>query len=191
MSLSIYRSIRGSFGKTEQKQADNLLRLLNNELRSRGLPAFTDGAIDERGLRNLPCGNAGAVTFHALDQLAAASNLAWSLAKHRTERWIALPLSFEQPFSIRHGRFLLCIPIYQEFFSLPIILSEISALAEPLCIPLQNGLLSDEHAERIADCQSLCGSEPEGFKESERGLWLDLYRAATYCIEDSTPLIVT
>ncbi len=38
MSLRICRSIRASVGDSEQRQADNLLRLLNNELRSRGLP---------------------------------------------------------------------------------------------------------------------------------------------------------
>ncbi len=190
MSLRICRSIRDSFGLSEQKQTDNLLRLLNIELRSRGGPAFTDGPLEERGLRKLPCGSAGAVTFRALNELASASNLAWSLGRHRTERWIALPLCFEEPFSIKHGRLFFFIPIYQEFFSLPTILSEITALAQPLFIPLQNGLLSDDHAARIDDCQPLCDSEPKGFKEDERFLWLDLYRAATYCIEDSTPLVV-
>ena len=190
MSLRICRSIRGSFGDAEQKQADKLLLLLNHELRSRGLPAFIDGAIDEAGLRNLPCGSVGASTLHALTQLAAASKLTWGLGNHVTERWIALPMCFEQPFSIRHGRLLFCIPIYQKFFSLPTILSEISALADPLGIPLDNGSLSDWHAARIADNETLCDSEPEGFKEDERSLWLELYLAATYCIEDSTPLLI-
>ena len=191
MSLEIVRSIRGAFGDSRRKQADKLLHSLNDVLRSRGLPEFKDSDPDESALRRLPCGSAGSGTFHALNQLAVNSNLAWSLSRHRTEYWIALPIRFDEPFSIQLGRLLLILPYYQEFQSLPVVHSEIIALAKCLAIPLQDGLLSDEHAARILDCESLTDSEPAGFMENERGLWLDLYQASRYCMEDGTPLVIT
>ena len=190
MSLGIHRSIQGSFGEAHQKAASRLLLLLNKELEHRGLPSFHDAPADERGLRRLACGMGGARTFQRLGQLATEANLPWSLSRHRTERWIALPIDFAEPFSIKYDRFMFFIPVHQEFFSLPAILSEIKALAAPLGIPLSNGTLSEEHAEKLADCQPLSDSERDGYLEAERGLWLDLYQGATWGMEESTPLVV-
>ena len=191
MSLGIFRTIRGSYGDKYQKQPDRIIRRLNEELKARGLPEFHDPDRDERRLRRLPCGNAGASTFGALEKLAADAGLSWTLGRLRGERMIAIPIDFAGTFSVDLGRVLFFIPAgMQDFASVRTIHDEVIAMAPLLAIPLANGVLSDVLIERIGDCNGVSDDEPPGLLENERGLWLDLYCATRYCLEDSTPLVI-
>lgn len=187
MSLGIFRSIRGSYVAEYRKQADELIRLLNEELEVRRLPGFSDPEPDERNLRPLPCGNAGASTFLALRKLAHEAQLSWTLGRLRGERQIALPIDFPETFSIGLSRLL---PFAQDFASVRTIRSEVIAIAPLLRIPLEHDVLSNALSERLADCNGVSDEEPPGLLENERALWLDLYWATRYCMEDSTPLVI-
>jgi hypothetical protein len=191
MSLGIFRSIRGSYG-SDHRRADRMIRLLNIELKTRNLPAYQDPEPSERGLRRLPCGNAGASTYSALSRIAGQAQLSWTLRDDALggERWIALPFEFAAPFSIRVGRVLFLLPQFQDFASLPTIHREVLALAPLLKIPLTAGVLDESLIERLADCEGVTDDEPRGLLENERGLWLDLYCATKFGMEDGTPLVV-
>jgi hypothetical protein len=185
MSLGIFRSIRGPLNR---KYADKIIRRLNGELRARGLPEYCDPDPKEANLRRLPCGNAGASTFSALQKFAEGAQLSWTLDRLRGDAQIALPIDFEGSFSIKVGWF---IPAVQDFVSVRTIRKEVLALAPVLRIPLTNGEISGALAERIADCDGVSEDEPPGFLENERGLWLDLYFATKYCLEDCAPLVIS
>jgi len=190
MSLGIFRTIRGSYAAGYRKEADKIIRLLNDELQSRRLPDFRDSDPDERMRRPLPCGNAGASTFAALQKLAQEAQLSWTLGGLRGARQIALPMDFAETFSIRLGRTLFFATVMQDFASVRTIRDEVIALAPLLKIHLEHGVLSDALSERLNDGKGVADDEPPGLLESERGLWLDLYYATRYCLEDSTPLVI-
>lgn len=190
MSLGIFRSIRGSFAPEYRREADKMIRQLNTELKARGLPEYQDPDPGERDLRPLPCGNAGASTFSRLQKLAEEARLPWTLGCLRGERQIALPFEFAGTFAVRLGRGLFFVPIVQEFVSVRTIHEEVIALALVLKIPLADGTLSDALGERLSDCLGVTDDEPAGWLENERGLWVDLYYATRYGMEDSTPLVI-
>jgi len=190
MSLGIFRSIRGSYVPQYRREADKMILRLNAELKARGLPEYHDPDPGERGLRRLPCDHAGARTFSQLQKLAEEAGLSWTIGRLRSERWIALPLEFDGTFSVRLGRVLFFFPRVQLFTSVRTVYEELIALAPVLRIPFTDGSLGETTAERLANGLSLAEDEPAGFLEDERVLWLDLYYAARYCMEDSAPLVI-
>ena len=190
MSLGIFRSIRGSYVESARKEADLIVAALNRELAARQLPVFVDSDPDESLLRNLPCGNAGASTFGALAARAHGAGLTWTLGSVRGERQIALPLPFDGKFAASMGRLFFLFTQHQEFCSVRTVVSELEALAPLLGIPLSGGTVTEEIADRLADCQTMPGDEEEGVMENERSLWLDLHLACHYSLEDGTPVVI-
>jgi len=163
---------------------------LNAELKARGLPEYHDPDPDERVLRRLPGDHAGATTFGQLHKLAEEAGLSWTLGRFRSEPRIALPLEFTGTFSVRLGRILFLFPRVQVFTSVRTVYEELIALAPVLRIPFADGSLGETTAEQLANGLGLAEDEPAGFLEDERVLWLDLYYAARYCMEDSAPLVI-
>jgi len=192
MSLGIFRSIRGSYVESYRRQADKIIRVLNAEFARRCIPPYIDPDPDEHNLRRLPCGNAGASTFIALEERAKRAGLPWTLGSLRGEREIALPIPFAGKFALSVGRTLLFFAQSQEFCAVQTVHDELLALAPLLHIPLAHGTLTDEIADRIADCEFLPDDDAEtaGALENERVLWLDLYFAARYSLEDKTPIVI-
>ncbi|HSI13792.1 MAG TPA: hypothetical protein VK961_17235 [Chthoniobacter sp.] len=192
MSLGIFRSIRGSYVESYRKAAEKIIQALNKEFARRGIPPYFDPNPDEDTLRRLPCGNAGASTFGDLESRARQAGLPWTLGTVRGERQIALPIPFAGKFSLPVGRTLLVFVETQEFCAVRTVYDELLALAPLLQIPLVNGAVTEETADRLADCELLPGDEEEtaAALENERGLWLDLYFATRYSLEDHTPVVI-
>jgi hypothetical protein len=190
MSLGIFRSIHRTYGPKDRRVADKLIRQLNVELMARGLPKYEDPDPGERNLRRLPCGNAGASTFRRLEEIAAEARLSWTLGRLRGERMIVLPIEFAGTLSVTFGRVLFFAPTIQDFASLHTVHQELIALAVALKIPLTDGTLSHALSERLCDCLGVNDHEPAGWLENERALWLDLYYATRYCMEDSRPVVI-
>jgi len=189
MSLGIFRSIRGSYVPKYRKKADRMIHCLNAELKVRGFSEYEDPEPDERKLRQLPCGNTSSATFLSLAKLAHDADLPWAFGNRQGERYIALPVEFTGVISVSVGR----IPFFrvvQEFFSIQTTRREIIALAPVLGVPLSDGELDNEVSNRIADGLGVKDDEAPGLLENERALWLDLYVAVGYCLEDSTPLVI-
>lgn len=189
MSLGIFRSIRGSYVSKYRGKADRVIRCLNVELKMRGYPEYEDPRQDERKWRQLPCGNTSVAAFLSLAKLAHEAGLPWAFGNCRGERYIALPMEFTGVISVNVGG----VPFFktvQDFLSIQTIHREIIALAPVLGIPLLDGKLDDEVSNRIADCLGVKDGEAPGLLESERALWLDLYVAVGYCLEDFTPLVI-
>lgn len=192
MSLGIFRSIRGSYGKSYRRMPDKMIHALNEELAKRGLPPYVDPDPDERGLRRLPCGNAGASIFIDLEKRAQQGGLPWTLGRLRGDREIALPISFSGTWTLSLGRSLLIFKETLEVCAVQTVHDELLALAPRLQIPLTDGALSEEIADCIDDCNPLPGEDAAaaGELENVRTLWLDLYFAAKYGLEDKTPIVI-
>lgn len=166
-----------------------MIRCLNVELKMRGHPEYKDPQPDERKWRRLPCGDTSASAFLSLAKIAHDADLPWAFGNCRGERYIALPMEFAGVISVSVGR----VPFFrtvQDFLSIQTIHREVVALAPVLGIPLLNGKLDNEVSSRIADCLGVKDDEAPGLLESERALWLDLYVAVGYCMEDFTPLVI-
>lgn len=195
MSIGIFRSIRGSYIASARQEADGIIEALNAQLRQRGWAEYRDPNPDERGLRQLPCGNAGAATFAALAKRAADCGSTFTLTSLRGARWIALPMEFEGKMTAPMGRlFLVRGKQSQEFCSIRTVLGELEALAPALGVPLLDGTVAADIADRLADCQPMPGDSMEGdddgSRENERALWLDLHLACRYSLEDGTPVVL-
>ncbi|EDY17173.1 hypothetical protein CfE428DRAFT_5355 [Chthoniobacter flavus Ellin428] len=192
MSLGIFRSIRGSYAEPYRRDAEWIVRALKAEFVRRGLPPYVDPEPDERSLRRLPCGNARAATFATLQERAWRAELPWTLGSLRGERQIALPISFTGKFSLLVRRRLLIFPQRQSFCSVQTLHDELLALAPLLHIPLVDGTVAAEIANRLANCEALPDDDPQAAStlENERGLWLDLHLASRYSLEDRTPVVI-
>ncbi len=188
MSIGIFRSIRGSF--MERSEAERIIRALNAHLRNRGLPEYRDPEPGEKGLRMLPCGNAGGRTFCSLDELAGNAGVPWTLGNLKGSVAAALPIEFSGKLSVRIGRVMLLFPQVQEFISVRTVRDELLGLARALKIPLEKGVLSESLATRLSDCLGVSDDELPDTFENERALWVDLYYAAAYGLEDSTPIVL-
>jgi hypothetical protein len=189
MSLRICANIRDSYGANEQGCADKLFRLLNIELRRHQLPEYPDPHNGEGTMRGLPVGTVGASALRRLAYVARTADLTFSPDDFGGERWIALPRRFPGKLSIMVGRWCF-FPVSQCFFSLHNILTELTALAPLLEIPIQNGSLEPSTIEKISNCDPLHECEPPGHFEVERGNWLDLYLAVQYGLENDVPLVI-
>jgi hypothetical protein len=190
MSLGIFRSIRGSYAEPSRRDAESVVRALKAEFMRRGLSPYVDPEPDERGLRRLPCGNGGAVTFATLQERAWRAGLPWTLGSLRGERQIALPIRFPGKFSLVVLRRFLIIPQRQTFCAVQTLHDELLALAPLLGIPLVGGTVTKEIADQLTNGEALPGDDKGSVFENERRLWLDLHLASRYSLEDRTPVVI-
>lgn len=192
MSLGIFRSIRGSFAEPDHRDAERMVRALKAEFIRRGQPPYVDPEPDERGLRRLPRGNAGAVTFATLQERAWRAKVPWTLGSLRGERQIALPIAFPGKFSLVVQRRYLVVPQRQTFCAVQTLHDELLAVAPLLGIPLVDTTVTKEIADQLATGEALPGDDAEtgASLANERNLWLDLHLASRYSLEDRTPVVI-
>ena len=195
MSTGLFMGVRTSYTDESQACAEAFLDAINRVLLDSGIAPYSDP-------RNPPSVYMGhlfgrsELDHHSSRVLAKIAGVGvesrqsthLALIRDNPYRTAFLPLDFASPLLTDYRERIEGEPVQIWIGSLPCLLSELTMLAANLGIPLKDGLLTDETARAINDCDPLFDGDSKELAEDERTAWLALYEGARLGLKHNVAL---
>jgi hypothetical protein len=187
--------IRASYIDDAQGVASVYLDAINAALGAIGLPRYTDPANPPDVYSGGLFGRS-ALDHHSARCLAelAASAVARGLAPHlgllatNPYRVAFVPLDFGQPLLTGHAETIAGEQVQLWVGSAPRLVTELTAVAAMLGIPLEGGRLADAVARKINEFAPPYEGDDCSLAEDERTAWLVLYEGARLAMQHGVAL---
>jgi hypothetical protein len=195
MSVGCFLGIRASYIAEAQKAASAYLDAINAALSTIGLPFYTDPAHPTNVYRGGLFGRS-ALDHHSARCLAELAELAVArgpaphlgLLATNPYRVAFIPLDFGQPLLTMYAENIASEEVRIWVGSAPRLVTDLTATARPLGIPLEGGRLADVVAGKINDFAPLYEGDDCSLAEDERTAWLVLYEGARMAVQHGVAL---
>lgn len=190
MSVGVFLSIHESYPDNYREYATSLLNAVNVVLSRLGHNPLIDSGKGPHvceGRTSLD--HIGGGSFRCVGELAGSERQHAHLLWVNPYRVVFAPASFDEPQATNHQECFGAQEIPVLLGSSPRLRDQLLSLAPEIGIPLENGVLTDEVAQKIDDMQPLHDGEDDwDLIENIRMGWLVMHEAALISIARQVPI---
>lgn len=193
MSIGFFFGVANTYPHNHQERATTFVDAINRTLEASGLPPYEDSSHNPGagGIGRSSLDHLGAGALARFFRFACDHGLAHAF-QCSGDYDVFLPLSFEAPLRVPHGRFLF-FARHVKVGSVPVLLRALNSLAPALGIPIEHDTVDDLIASSINDFQPLgSDDDPDDVTlEHLRPAWLLYHEAGHLALSRKTALVLS